>query len=74
MAEAAADKSSSLKRAGQFAVYALFRALEAVIGILPLTLVARIGHMLGGLGVLFDGLVSPSGDAQSGDRLWPRKG
>lgn len=49
MAHAVAGKPSGLTRAGQFFVYLVFRALEGLIGLCPITLVARVGHAAGTL-------------------------
>lgn len=42
-------------RAGQFIVYLLFRALESVLGLVPLTMCARIGRVCGSIAHLFMG-------------------
>ena len=49
-------KTSALTRAGQFVVYLLFRAVELLLALLPITLCALIGRGLGAVGfVIFRG-------------------
>lgn len=55
MAQTSAGTRSGLTRAGQYLVYLFFRAVELLIGLLPLTGVARIGHVLGGFAYLVAG-------------------